>query len=671
MAPRGTTIAAIQLVQSDGREPASVGLRAVAARHRGHLLREFGQTGGALIRFTAARDALDCARAVRRADTERPNGMPAGIGIHVPEHPSRQAEAVAASLGREARPGDILLCARARDALPADAQAALAPLGRLDLAGAPAPVETFRLQEPLDTASGWEPRCLRFGGRFAIDTARFELRRDGRRVPLEPRAFDLLLLLARNSRRTVTKDEIFGTIWSDRIVSDAALSSQIKAIRQALGDDGTAQHTIATVHGRGFRFARPLDTAPPETQDAASPPAASLRRPMVAVLPLAALGPAAPTFLADGITEDLITALARNRWLGVVARNPCFAFRGSTEPLSAVGEKLGADYVVTGSVRQEGHRVRTNVEIAESRTGHALWTERFDRESDSVFDLQDEISAVIASRIAIELGIVEQQRAASRPGASRGAWEHFHLGSAAFYRFTPEENVRCQEHLREAIRLSPDFAAPHARLAYAIVLNMVYFESPVDAAAMDEALELALRAVALDDQDAQGWFTLGRVRLARREFGRAIDALEQALAIDPCLAVSHCGLGDSLAYEGRLDQAIRRFQAAIDLSPHDPFRWAFFSYRALAHLFRRDWDEAAVWARRAVQVPNAHYWAHAHLLAALGHIGDARRIEAARAELLRVRPGFTRAFAETRLFYIKRDDQLRTYLDGLARAGLP
>jgi TolB-like protein len=185
-------------------------------------------------------------------------------------------------------------------------------------------------------------------------------------------------------------------------VSDAALSSHIKAIRQAIGDDGTAQHTIATVHGRGFRFVRPLN-APPTARPVAAPTprAATLRRPMIAVLPLVPLGPREQGFLADGITEDLITALARNRWLGVVSRNPCFAFRGSPEPLSVIGERFGADYVVTGSVRQEGPRVRTNVEIAESRTGHALWTARFDRESDSVFDLQDEISARPAGSRAV------------------------------------------------------------------------------------------------------------------------------------------------------------------------------------------------------------------------------------------------------------------------------
>jgi TolB-like protein len=246
--------------------------------------------------------------------------------------------------------------------------------------------------------AGWEPHTLGFDT-YEIDTARFELRCSGVRVPIETRAFDLLLLLARNRQRTVTKDEIFGALWADRIISEAALSSQVKAVRQALGDDGVAQHTIATVHGRGFRFVRPLDPQPSAAGAAA--PRGATGRPVVAVLPLGGIGEeAAP--LADGITEDVITALAKHRWLGVIARSPCFAFRDSSEPIAAIGEKLGAAYLVTGSVRREESRVRTTVEIVDARTSDALWSERFDREIESVFDLQDDISAVIASRIATD-----------------------------------------------------------------------------------------------------------------------------------------------------------------------------------------------------------------------------------------------------------------------------
>jgi tetratricopeptide (TPR) repeat protein len=134
--------------------------------------------------------------------------------------------------------------------------------------------------------------------------------------------------------------------------------------------------------------------------------------------------------------------------------------------------------------------------------------------------------------------------------------------------------------------------------------------------------------------------------------------------------VTYCGLGDSLAYEGRLDQAIEQFDIAIRLSPHDPFRWAFYSYRSLAHLFRREFEEAASWARKAVQIPNAQYWAKAHLVAALGHLGDENQAQSAVKDLMQSKPEFSLDFARDHLFYIKRPDQIETYLHGLRKAGV-
>ena len=218
--------------------------------------------------------------------------------------------------------------------------------------------------------------------------------------------------------------------------------------------------------------------------------------------------------------------------------------------------------------------------------------------------------------------------------------------------------------------MDPDFSGAHSRLAYAIVLSMVYFDADADEARMNEALAAARRAVELDDQDANAYFTLGRVHLARREYELAIDALQQALELNPNLAVTYCGLGDSLAYEGRLDEAIEQFEMAIRLSPHDPFRWAFYSYRSLAHLFRGETDEAVAWARKAAQIPNAQYWAQAHLVAALGAAGDEGRAASARRELMAIKPEFSLDFARRRLFYLKRADQLEAYLEGLRKAGV-
>jgi tetratricopeptide (TPR) repeat protein len=340
-----------------------------------------------------------------------------------------------------------------------------------------------------------------------------------------------------------------------------------------------------------------------------------------------------------------------------------------TEDPEEVARKAEADYVVAGSVRRDGNRVRTNIQLTQGWKMRCLWTESFDREMAGIFDLQDEISRLVSARIATELGLTEQHHAARHSRRNLGAWELYQLGLADFYRFTGESNQRCQRLMRQAMAQDPGFGSPYARLAYAMVLDMVYFDGVRSQACLDEALALACRAIALDDHDAASYFSLGRVRLARCEYGAAIDALEEASRLNPCHALSYCGLGDSLAYEGRLAEAIEMFQTAIDLSPHDPFRWAFMSYRALAHLFAEDFQEAAAWARRATQVPNAHYWANANLVSALGHLGVPEAHDAAEA-LVRSRAGFSLRFARDRLFYVKNPAQLDLFLEGLRRAGI-
>jgi TolB-like protein len=582
---------------------------------------------------------------------------------------------IAVRLQSIADPGGIVLSKQVYDHIGTRIPVRFVPLGEQSVKNISRPIQAYRVDLDSSLAS---LEVIRFRD-FELDTAKFELRQAGERVPVEPQVFDLLVFLARNRDRTVTKEEIFTAIWGSRIVSDAALSSQIKAARKALGDDGVAQHTIATVHGRGFRFVAPIEDAKPalaaraaKEDQGAAPQQTLAKKPSVAVLPFANLNrdPSEDHF-ADGITEDITTALAKNRWLTVIARNPAFSFRGSKEGIRTIGEKLNADYLVTGSVRKAGTRFRITVQLVDSGTEQSVWSERFDRDAVDIFELQDEISEMVAARIEAELGLSEQRKAERRPRKNLGAWDLYQLGTAEFYKFTRESNLRCQELLRQAIELDPAFASAYSRMAYAIVLSMIYFDVEPDEARMDEALAAAQRAIELDDQDANSYFTIGRVHLARCEYDQAIDALQYALELNPCLAVTYCGLGDSLAYEGRLDEAIRQFEIAIRLSPHDPFRWAFYSYRSLAHIFRREFEDAASWARKAIRTPNAQYWARAHLVAALGHLGDAAQAEGAVKELIQAKPEFSIEFARKHLFYVKRPDQIDTYMEGLRRAGIP
>ena len=647
-------------------------------RYSGRTVKLVGD--GALLEFASVVGAVQCAvdiqkeLADRNAAVSEERQLFLRIGIHlgdvIVEGDDIYGDGVniASRLEALAAPGGIVLSKQVHDHIGANVPVRCVSMGSQNVKNIARPIEVFRAEMESDPA-GSDRICFRD---FQLDPCRFELRRDGEVVPVEPQVFDLLVFLARNHQRTVTKDEIFGEIWRDRIVSDAALSSQIKAARRAVGDDGAAQHTIATVHGRGFRFVAPISTGTDDARVSGKVETeAGSRKPCIAVLPFTNPNqdPGENVF-ADGITEDIITALSRNRWMAVVARSPAFAFRNSTEGIRSIGEKLNADYLVTGSLRRAGTRFRITVQVVDADTEQSVWSERFDRDQGDIFELQDEISQLVAGRLETELGLAEQKKAARRPRKNAGAWELYQVASGEFYRFSPESNARAQDLLIAVIEQDPEFASAHSRLAYAIVLSMIYFDAPLDASKMDEALSHALRAVELDDQDGNAYFTLGRVRLARKEYDLAIDALEHALELNPCLAVSYCGLGDSLAYEGRLDEAIQCFDVAIRLSPHDPFRWAFYSYRALAHLFRREFRDAATWARKSMQIPNAQYWARAHLVAALGHIGDPGEIGPAVSDLLRVKPEFTIDFAKDRLFYLRRPEQIELYLEGLRKASI-
>ncbi len=413
------------------------------------------------------------------------------------------------------------------------------------------------------------------------------------------------------------------------------------------------------------------DAGAPAT--AAKPAPGSPDKPSIAVLPFNNMsGDAEQEYFADGITEDIITALSKNRWLLVIARNSTFVYKGQSVDVRRVAEDLGAKFVLEGSVRKAGNRVRITAQLIDALTGNHIWADRYDRELDDIFALQDEITATIAARIEPELGAAERQRVASKPPQNLDSWDSYHLGLSSMYRYTKDGNAEAQRLFRHVIEIDPGFAPAHSGLAYTMFLSAVYFGAEPDTELLDGALREVQEAVAIDDKDAMSYFILGRIRLIRREYELSIADLETAIELNPCLATAHCGLGDSLAYSGRLAEAIPRFEEAIRLSPHDPRRWAFLVYGSLALLFMERYEEAAEWAKRAVGVPNATFWANAQLVAALSHMGRTEEARVAVEDLLRREPEFSSArFAEKFLFYVKDPGLIDPYVEGLRRAGLP
>lgn len=524
---------------------------------------------------------------------------------------------------------------------------------------------------------------------YRLDPALRELRCEGEIVHVEPQVFDLILYLVRNRERVVSQDDLLDALWQGRIVSESTFRSRINAARTALGDSGKRQRFIQTLPRRGFRFvgevveeggeegpAPAVADGSAETKRDIGParpmPDGDGGRPTVAVLPFGNLsGDPGWEHYADGITEDITTALAKHRSLFVVARNSAFVFKDTVGDVRRVGRELGANYIVEGSLHKVAQRVRVGAHLVETETGRLMWADRYDNALESIFDVQDTITAKIVSSIEPKIGTAERQRAESRSSRSFRAWDLFHLGVKHLYKATPHDNREAQRLLRLAIEYDHGLAQGHALLSYAIILSMLYFDAEPEEAKLKEALTLARDGMALDEQDALIRFIHGRALLARRDYKNALEELKLSIEMNPALAVGYCGVGDSLTYDGHFEDAFPYFQRAVDLSPHDPQRWAFYAYRALAHLFAGQFEQALDWAEKSIRVPNCHYWPFSHRVCALGHLQRHDEMRSAVDELMERKPGFTCDLARKRLFYVKDETHLGIYLDGLRKAGIP
>ncbi|HEX8167150.1 MAG TPA: tetratricopeptide repeat protein [Beijerinckiaceae bacterium] len=526
-----------------------------------------------------------------------------------------------------------------------------------------------------------------------LDPRRQELRRAGEVVHVEPQVFDLLAFLIRNRDRIVSKDEILDTIWDGRIVSEAALSSRINAARKAVGDNGNDQAFIRTFHKRGFRFvaeateladgdgggASPhgaIGTAAAESgpglEGLAVGPAPDHGKPSVAVLPFANLSQDPEhEYFAYGLTEDVIRLLGRNRWLTVMTRHATAPYRGAAVDARAVGAALGVRYLVEGSVRKHGDRVRITAELVSAETGGQLWSEVHDLQLADIFDIQDAMAQQIAAVIEPELASVEQEIAARKAPENLDAWDCYQRGFYHLWGFTTPGFAEAEALFRRAVDLDPGFARAHAALSY-VHLQKTFYGDPKDRPALLEAaMGEARTSVALDERDSLCHCVLGRAHCMQRQYDDAIAALEATVALNPSFAQGYFALAFTLVWCGREDEAIALLETAAELSPRDPHIWTFHHTRAFAHFSLGEMKSAAFFARKASRHPNATYWTFATLASALGHLGEREEARAAVAELLERKPGYAQGFAREDLFFCANPDFVDAYAEGLARAGVP
>ena len=399
--------------------------------------------------------------------------------------------------------------------------------------------------------------------------------------------------------------------------------------------------------------------------------ATSSGRTSVAVVPFGMLAddPELSMFI-EGVTEDVTASLSKFSWIDVKASVENDGPRLTSAEMSVLGNDLGLDYVVHGSFRAFGGRIRLTVQLAEPRTSRYVWVTRYDRETDDLFALQDELAETIAASVEAELERRVGRSSRDMSFEEMGAWECYHRGLAIQYEFSADTNAVAQKFFRRAIELDPNFGLAYARLSYAIVISVIYFEAENVTGLLDEALDHAQNAARLEPDDAVARFALGRVHLARGEYDRSIADLRAAVELNPGMAQAHCGLGDSMAYSGHLSDAMSCFEEAVRISPSDPYRWAFLGYGATALLFQGDYEGAVKWAAEAEATPNSHYWATAIRASALAHMGKMEDAKGALASLRKARPGITADFVRSRLFYLKDPEQVDIYVGGLEKAGL-
>ncbi len=407
--------------------------------------------------------------------------------------------------------------------------------------------------------------------------------------------------------------------------------------------------------------------------DASQPDKPSIKeKPSIAVLPFDNMsGDPEQEYLADGISEDLITALSKIRWFMVIARTSTFTYKGKAVDVKQVASDLGVRYVLEGSVRKAGNRVRITAQLIDASTGHHVWAERYDREMKDMFDLQDEMTQTIAGALEPELSAAERELAINKPPENLDAWETYQRALWYMWSFEKDKVPVAVELFRRAVDIDPTFSAAYAYLAYSHFIHVIlgWVNDPDHWLA--EGMLAAKKALQCDDKDAVAYFAAGRIHMMQGEHDDSIAALEKSLELNPSFAQSYHGLGFALALSGKLDEAKGFFEKAEKISPRDPLLWAFTITRALTLILAGENEDAVFWAHKTMQIPrSASYWPHAVLAAAsanLDRLDDARN---AVAEALKEKPDLTISYLKKTL-PTKHEGGLEPYLAGLRKAGLP
>jgi len=507
-----------------------------------------------------------------------------------------------------------------------------------------------------------------------LDSELRELTRHGVAIPMQPQVFDLLLLLVEQRDRVVSKDDLVALVWDNRPISDSALNSRINAVRKALQDDGKAQRLIRTIPRKGFRFVGECTEVTPAAQpasaaSAAVPAAVVSDRPAIAVLAFKNMSDdAEQEYFCDGISEDILTALSKVRWFFVIARNSSFTYKGRDVHIRRIADELRVRYVVEGSVRKAGDRVRISAQLNDATTESHIWAEHFDRKLVDVFAVQDEITNAIVAALQPQIYAAENFRAQRKLPANLDAWDLLMRALSHYWRVTREDHVAAQELLQKAIAIDPNYGQAQSVLAASYMFG-VHLGWTELAKVAPTAERFAMAAVQLDRDDAWAHAALGSVYFSTRRLADALSEFETALRLNSnfCMVQGYYAL--ALSYAGRTEDSFQAAQRAIRLSPRDPSLAIYYGIAGYARFMTRQYDEAIALAREAIRHRGDLTGAYRVLAVSAGMSGDTQLARTALAELRRTQPNISLSWIATQLPW--RDDADRDhYLEGFRRAGL-
>jgi TolB-like protein/cytochrome c-type biogenesis protein CcmH/NrfG len=517
-----------------------------------------------------------------------------------------------------------------------------------------------------------------------IDTGRRELHRGSEPVAVEPQVFDLLVYLLLNRDRVVSKEDLIAAVWGGRIVSDSTLTSRINAARKAIGDSGDQQKLIRTIARKGLRFVGAVGVhpdagqpdftgaapgAPDDDQDRSRSTLPRTDRPAIAVLPFINMsGDPEQEYFSDGISEDIITALSKLRWFFVIARNSSFIYKGRAVHIRQIADEVGVGYVVEGSVRKGGDRVRITAQLNDVATGGHIWAERYDRNLADVFAVQDEITEAIVAAIEPQIYAAENFHAQRKPPNSMDAWDLVMRALSHYWRVTRQDNLVAQALLEKATAIDPNYGQALGVLAasHTFSAHMGWTDMATGAPLAERA---ALAAILADSEDPWAHYALGCVYLYNRRFDDSLAEFELALRLNPNFSLAQGYHGLALSYCGRWEEGIIAARRALRLSPRDPYAAIYCGIAAYAHYVGRDYDEAMRLAREGIRQRSDFVGAHRVLTAAAGMAAQPEIGGAALEELRRAQPNISLAWIAGKM-PIRQAAELQHYLEGFRRSGL-